>query len=107
MGCARSGSATTERGGERKWMQRGRRPRGEGRPGRRVYVARRIVAALVVLLLLALLVPRACQALTGSDEEPGSEAPQVTEVGGAGGGEEDTPSEEGSASDTEEELVVS
>jgi hypothetical protein len=82
-------------------MQRGRRPRGEGRPGRRVYVARRIVAALVVLLLLALLVPRACQALTGSEDEPASEASQVTEVGSAGG-EEDTPSEEGSTSGTEE-----
>ena len=87
-------------------MQR-RRPRRQRGPGRGVYVARRIVAALVVVLLLALLVPRACQAFTGSEEEPGSEASQVTEVGDAGGGEEETAAEEGIASGTEEELVVS
>jgi hypothetical protein len=66
-------------------MQGGQEPqrsRGDGGPGRGVYLARRIVAVLVVLVLLALLVPRACQAFTGSEEEPGSEASQVTEVGG-------------------------
>ena len=87
-------------------MQRGSRSRGEGGPGRGVYLARRMVAVLVVLVLLALLVPRACQAFTGSEEEPGSEASQVTEVGGAGGSEVQTAAEEGFAGGTEEELAV-
>ena len=46
------------------------------------------MAVLVVLVLLALLVPRACQAFTGSEEEPGSEAAQVTDVGVTSRGEE-------------------
>jgi hypothetical protein len=46
--------------------------RGGSRTFRRdVYVRRRILAVLVVLLLLALLVPRACQALLGSNEAAG------------------------------------
>jgi hypothetical protein len=36
-----------------------------------MYVRRRILAVLVVLLLLALLVPRACQTLLGSNEDTG------------------------------------
>lgn len=53
---------------------------------------RRLLAALALLLLLALLVPRACQALIGSDEDAGSNrgngAPE--KVAGAVGDEEDT-----------------
>jgi hypothetical protein len=41
-------------------------------PGERdVYARRRLLAVLAVLVLLALLVPRACQALLGSNEEAG------------------------------------
>jgi hypothetical protein len=46
--------------------------------GRGVYVRRRILAVLVVLLLLALLVPRACQALLGSNEDTGSREDRKT-----------------------------
>lgn len=75
-------------------------PRGERIPerggprvrSRRVYTMRRLLAALALLLLLALLVPRACQALIGSDKDVGSnrgkEAPE--KVAGAVGDEEDT-----------------
>src|SRR3954451_6405599 len=75
-------------------MQGGQGPSGE--PGRGVYVVRRIVAALVVLLLLALLVPQACQALLGSGEEPGSRTHDTSDVGSSDGGtdEESTTSEE-------------
>jgi hypothetical protein len=58
-----------------------------------VYARRRILAILVVLLLLALLLPRACQALMGSDNEargPGGEqqaAAPGTDDAGAGTGE--------------------
>jgi hypothetical protein len=38
-------------------------------PGRGVYLARRIVAALVILLVLIFLVPRACQAFLGPQQE--------------------------------------
>jgi nicotinate-nucleotide--dimethylbenzimidazole phosphoribosyltransferase len=41
-----------------------------------VYWARRIVAALIVLILLVLLVPRACQAFFGPAEEPSSVEPE-------------------------------
>ena len=41
---------------------------GQG-PGRGIYVARRVIAALVVLLLLILLVPWACQNLLGLGEQ--------------------------------------
>jgi hypothetical protein len=44
---------------------------GRGRSGREVYVRRRILAVLIVVLLLALLVPRACQAFFGSKEDTG------------------------------------
>src|SRR5215211_6382741 len=62
--------------------------------GRDVYVRRRILAVLVVLLLLALLVPRACQALLGSNEDTGPRehqkagAPETAT--GAGGGTKGT-----------------
>jgi hypothetical protein len=42
-------------------------------PGQGVYSARRIVAVLVALILL---VPRACQALLGPQEEPSSGEPE-------------------------------
>jgi hypothetical protein len=46
--------------------------------GRGVYVRRRILAVLVVLLVLALLIPRACQALLESDEATGSREDRKT-----------------------------
>jgi hypothetical protein len=59
-----------------------------------VYVRRRILAVLVVLLLLALLVPRACQALLGSDEDTGQREEQKAgapeTATGAGSGTKDT-----------------
>ena len=68
-------------------MQGGQGPRWSREPGRGVYAARRI-AALVILVLLVLLVPRAYQALFGPGEEPGPGAPGRTitsedTVGGA------------------------
>src|SRR5919202_3418947 len=54
---------------------------------RRVYTMRRILVALAVLLLLALLVPRACQAIIGSDNNAGSNRGQGTpEKAAAGAG---------------------
>src|SRR5919199_3849030 len=57
-------------------MPRGARGResvqGPQEPGRGVYLARRIVALLIILLVLILLVPRACQALLGPGEEKSS-----------------------------------
>jgi hypothetical protein len=44
--------------------------------GRGVYWARRIVVALIVLILLVLLVPRACQAFFGPEEAPSSVEPE-------------------------------
>ncbi|MFL6031963.1 MAG: hypothetical protein ACJ73Y_04245, partial [Rubrobacteraceae bacterium] len=43
----------------------------KGPGGGDVYARRRLLAVLAVLVLLALLVPRACQALLGSNEEAG------------------------------------
>ena len=80
--------------------QEPQRSRGDGGPGRSVYLARRIVAVLVVLVLLALLVPRACQAFTGSEEEPGSEGSQVTEVSGVSE-EETATTQEGAGGSSE------
>src|SRR5829696_2935054 len=74
--------------------------------GRGVYVARRIVAAIVVLLLLALLIPWACQALVGPGEEP--EVPEVSkkgDVGVADGGGDETAKDEyavGGSKETDE-----
>jgi hypothetical protein len=52
--------------------------------GRGVYVVRRILAVLVLLLLLALLVPQAYQALLGPREETGSGLQESPEMGGSG-----------------------
>src|SRR5215218_10795976 len=79
-------------GGPRWGIEPGRR--GSRTFRRDVYVRRRILAVLVVLLLLALLVPRACQALLGSNEDTGPRehqkagAPETAT--GAGGGTKDT-----------------
>ncbi|HZY56600.1 MAG TPA: hypothetical protein VFE09_02235, partial [Rubrobacteraceae bacterium] len=93
-----------EEGVERKWMQGPRRPRGGQEPGRGVYVVRRIVAVLVVLLLLVLLAPWAWQTLFGQGEEPSSEAPEVADVGDTG--DEEATTDEGSAGD-EEDIAAS
>ena len=94
---------TGEEGVERKWMQGPRRPRGGQEPGRGVYVVRRIVAILVVLLVLVLLVPWAWQYLFGPGEEPSSEAPEVADVGDTG--DEEAATDEGSAD--EEDIAAS
>jgi hypothetical protein len=47
-----------------------------------VYTRRRILAVLLVLLLLAILVPRACQALVGSNAGTGSKGGQAGNVAG-------------------------
>jgi hypothetical protein len=60
--------------------------------GRGVYVVRRILAVLVLLLLLALLVPQAYQALLGPRDETGSGVQETAVVGSFGddeGQEED------------------
>jgi hypothetical protein len=69
-------------------------------PGRSVYTVRRILAALIVLLLLVLLVPQACQALLGTGNETGSGAPDTVDVNGPSDEEGATTVEE-SADDTE------
>jgi hypothetical protein len=58
------------RGAQGPGDARGERPIVRDRaPSRRVYTMRRLLAALILLLLLALLVPLACQALLGSEDE--------------------------------------
>ncbi len=44
---------------------------GRAGPGRRVYLVRRLVALLVLLVVLVFVVPRACQALFAASEDPG------------------------------------
>jgi hypothetical protein len=63
----------------------------KGPGGGDVYARRRLLAVLAVLVLLALLVPRACQALLGSNEEAGQGEGQKSDVAGkaAGAGAED------------------
>jgi hypothetical protein len=51
---------------------------------RGVYTVRRILAVLVVLLLLALLVPQACQALLEPRDETGSGPQETADVGSSG-----------------------
>ena len=83
---------------------------------RRVYVLRRVLAILAVLLLLVLIVPRACQAIVGSGEDAGSggdqgaKAPEkAAGAGAADGGEagaadggEDATAENSGAKDGDE-----
>src|SRR5918994_3796794 len=59
--------------------------------GRGVYVVRRILAILVVLLVLALLVPQAYQTLLGPRDETGSGMQDMADVGryGKDGSHED------------------
>lgn len=56
-------------------MQGGPGPR---RPGREVYMIRRLVAVLVILLLFILLLTRACSA--GSGEKPTPRVPEKPSV---------------------------
>jgi hypothetical protein len=51
--------------------------------GRGVYVVRRILAVLVLLLLLALLVPQAYQALLDARDETGSGVKETADVSGS------------------------
>ena len=64
---------------------------GPGRGGRGVDARRRLIAALVVLLVLALLIPLTCQALLGSNEDAAQEREQRSDDAGtaAGAGTED------------------
>src|SRR5918995_7387932 len=70
-----------------------------GEAGRGVYARRRLLAVLVVLLLLALLVPRACQALLGSNEDTGQGEGQRSNAAGkaAGAGAEDDAGDAGTS----------
>src|SRR5215217_2270941 len=91
-----------------KTEEAGKKPMHEGPPdpGRGVYLARRIVAALVVLILLVLLVPRACQAFLGPEEEPSSIEPEKSATEEETVGEtEGAPVERGTT--TEEVSAVS
>src|ERR671916_1551114 len=63
-------------------------------PGRGIYVTRRVLAALVVLLLLVLLVPWACQNLIGSREQPGSESSETADVDSSDEGAEEAAKDE-------------
>ncbi len=67
---------------------------GQPDPGRGVYVARRIVVAMVLVLLLVLLVPRACEALLPK-EESSSRAPEIAAT------DEDPAAEQASITDSE------
>src|SRR5215208_850112 len=71
----------------------------QGPGGRGVYARRRLLAVLVVLLLLALLVPRACQALLGSNEDTGQGEGQRSGAAGkaAGAGAEDDAGDAGTS----------
>jgi hypothetical protein len=79
-------------------------PRGRTAPERfrsGVYARRRILAILVVLLLIALLVPRTCQALLGSGEDAGSSQDRQAGAGGAANedGAQEGALEEGATED--------
>src|SRR5215204_3900162 len=65
-------------------------------PGRGIYIVRRILVVLVVLILL---VPRACEAILGPGEEQSSEAPETADVE-----EEETVTEE-EAAPVQEEIT--
>lgn len=78
------------------------RPNGEGDPGRSVYIARRIVAALAVLLLLVLFGNWAWHKFLGPGEQQGSETPEAPNNIGSSSGGERSVTEEGSAGNTEE-----
>jgi hypothetical protein len=69
----------------------------KGPGGRDVYARRRLLAVLAVLVLLALLVPRACQALLGSNEDAGQGEGQKSGAAGkaAGAGAEDDAGDAG------------
>jgi hypothetical protein len=69
----------------------------KGPGGLDVYARRRLLAVLAVLVLLALLVPRACQALLGSNEEAGQGEGQKSGAAGkaAGAGAEDDAGDAG------------
>jgi hypothetical protein len=70
-------------------------------PGRGVYVVRRIVAVLVILLLLILFVPRACEAFIGLGEEPGPGAPETGETGDDAAGDKGETADEVATGDVE------
>src|SRR5512132_1502904 len=69
----------------------------KGPGGGDVYARRRLLAVLDVLVLLALLVPRACQTLLSSNEEAGQGEGQKSGAAGkaAGAGAEDDAGDAG------------
>src|SRR5215213_4761238 len=76
-------------------------------PGRGIYVTRRVLAALVVLLLLVLLVPWACQNLIGSGEQPGSESSETADVDSSDEGGEEAAQDEEVNTNEEAALPIS
>src|SRR5215203_2485708 len=78
---------------------------GDQEPGRGIYVVRRILVALVVLLLLVLLVPRACESLFGAGDEQGSETSETADVESSGEGDEEESVTEEEAAPLQEEIA--
>src|SRR5215213_11458959 len=76
-------------------MQGGREPR------RGIYVARRVVAPLVVLLFLILFVPWACQNLLGPGEQSSSETSETDDADSSDEGGEEAARDEEAAKDDE------
>lgn len=62
-----------------------------------MYTRRRILAVLAVLLVLALLVPKACQALMGSNDDPGPNGEQQAGAAGTDTGADTESGEESGA----------
>ena len=81
----------------------------DSRSGKKVYVARRIFAVLVVLALLALLAPRACQAFFGSGGDLSSSGtPEAVDSSSSvAGDEEEAGSAEDDASSNEQDAESS
>jgi hypothetical protein len=75
---------------------------GQG-PGRSIYIVRRIVAGVVVLLVLALVGTWACQSFLKPNPESASEAPESTSVSSSS--TEETVIGEGSAMSPEESVA--
>jgi hypothetical protein len=78
------------------------RPGGEGDPNRSIYIARRIVAGIVVLLLLALVGNWMWNTLLGPEEQRGSETPEIASGGTTSSGGEETAMKESPIGSTEE-----
>lgn len=78
---------------------------GGGGPGRSIYIARRIIAGLVVLLVLALVGYWAWHTFLSPAQEPRSEAPESDRVNSSGTSAEETTTEEGSTTSLKEPVA--